>query len=314
MSAASHREQARPSGAVVGARPDDGCGAVADPSRIPARGWREALRRTLRRVFEARLLGEAAAVAFYAVFALFPAAAALAWLIGLLADPAAAERLRNAAPGVLPAGAAQVAGELLGHLAARPGGGLGTAGGLAAAGAALWSATAAAAQLFGALNAAYGERESRGPLRLRATALLFALGAGVFVALAFAAVAVPAALAAREGTGTGVDAALRLGRWPVLLVAVSVGLAVTYRHGPSRACPRWRWVSWGGALAALAWLLASAAFSFFAERVGGYDRVYGTLGAVAGLMTWAWLSSAAVLVGAALNAELEREAAASPAD
>ena len=68
-------------------------------------------------------------------------------------------------------------------------------------------------------------------------------------------------------------------------------------------------MSWGGAFAALAWLLGSAAFSFYVARVGGYDRVYGSLGAVVGLMTWAWLSSAAVLVGAALNAELERGAA-----
>ncbi len=92
-------------------------------------------------------------------------------------------------------------------------------------------------------------------------------------------------------------------------MAVSIGLAVVYRHGPSRACPQWRWVSWGGTLAALAWLLASAAFSFYVERAGGYDRIYGSLGAVVGLMTWAWLSSVAVLAGAALNAELEREAA-----
>ena len=61
---------------------------------------------------------------------------------------------------------------------------------------------------------------------------------------------------------------------------------------------------------ALAWLLGSAAFSFYVERAGGYDRIYGSLGAVVGLMIWAWLSSAAVLAGAALNAELEREAAA----
>ena len=177
-------------------------------------------------------------------------------------------------------------------------------------GAALWGGTAAAAQLFGALNAAYGERESRPLLRLYAVALVFALGAGAFVVLALAAIAVPAALGAQAGPGSDADTALRLGRWPVLLVAVSIGLAVAYRHGPSRACPRWRWVSWGGAVAALAWLLASAAFSFYVSRAGGYDRVYGSLGAVVGLMTWVWLSSAAVLVGAALNAELEREAAA----
>ncbi len=222
---------------------------------------------------------------------------------------AAAERLRDTASGAFPAGAAEVAGELLGRLAARPGGGFGVGTGAAMLGAALWAGAAAAAQLFGALNAAYGERESRGLLRLYAVALLFALGAGAFVVLALAAIVVPAALGAQAGSGSDADAALRLGRWPVLLMAVSTGLAVVYRHGPSRACPQWRWVSWGGTLAALAWLLASAAFSFYVERAGGYDRIYGSLGAVVGLMTWAWLSSVAVLAGAALNAELEREAA-----
>jgi membrane protein len=302
------REHARPD-VVLAARPGEECGAAA-PSGIPARGWREALRRTSLRVFEERLLGEAAAVAFYALLALFPAAAVLVWLCGLLADPAvAADRLRGAASGALPAGAAEVAGELLGRLAARPGGNLGPGAGAVAVGTALWGGTAAAAQLFGALNAAYGERESRPLLRLYAVALVFALGAGIFVVLALAAIAVPAALGAQAGPGSDADTALRLGRWPVLLLAVSIGLAVAYRHGPSRACPRWRWVSWGGAVAALAWLLGSAAFSFYVSRAGGYDRVYGSLGAVVGLMTWVWLSSAAVLVGAALNAELEREAA-----
>jgi membrane protein len=308
MLATPDQERAR-SEVVVGARSDEEC-RVAAPSGIPVRGWREVLRRTSSRVFEARLLGEAAAVAFYALLALFPAAAAFVWLCGLLADPAlAAERLRGAATSALPAGAAEVAGELLGRLAARPGGGFGPGAGAAAIGTALWGGTAAAAQLFGALNAAYGEREGRGLLRLYAVALLFALGAGAFVVLALGAMVVPAVLGAQAGTGGEADTLLRLGRWPALLAAVSVGLAVTYRHGPSRACPRWRWVSWGGALAALAWLLASAAFSSYVARAGGYDRVYGSLGAVVGLMTWAWLSSAAVLIGAALNAELEREAA-----
>lgn len=282
----------------------------AAPPGVSARGWREALRRTFFRMAEKRLLGEAAAVAFYALLALFPALAASVWLSGLLVDPAsAAGRLRDVAAGELPAGAAEVAGEVLGRLAARPNVGSGPGAGVAAAGAALWGGTAAAGQLFGALNAAYGERESRSLLRLYATALVFALCAGAFLILALGAIAAPAVLGAETGLGSGAGAALRLGRWPVLLVAVSAVLAAAYRYGPSRACPRWRWVSWGGALAASAWLLGSVVFSAYAARVGSYDRIYGSLGAVVVLMTWAWLSSAAVLAGAALNAELEREAA-----
>lgn len=311
MAADLNREHPGCPGPAAADRPGGGRGAAgAAPSGFSARGWRAALRRTLLRVSEKRLLGEAAAVAFYTLLAAFPAVAALAWLLGLLADPASvAGKLRDAAAGELPAGASEVAGELLGRLAARPTAGLGLGAGAVAACTALWGGTAAAAQLFGALNAAYGEREIRGLLRLYATALGFALCAGAFFVLALGAIAVPAVLDAGAGPGSGAGAALRFGRWPVLLAALSVVLAAAYRYGPSRAYPRWRWVSWGGALAAFAWLLVSAAFSAYAARIGGYDRIYGSLGAVVLLMTWAWLSSAAVLVGAALNAELEREAA-----
>ncbi len=103
MLANPDREHARPD-VVVAARSDEECGAAA-PSGIPVRGWREALRRTVLRVFERRLMGEAAAVAFYALLAVFPAMAALIWLCGLLADPeVAAQRLRDMATGALPAG------------------------------------------------------------------------------------------------------------------------------------------------------------------------------------------------------------------
>jgi len=257
-------------------------------------------------VFEQRLLGEAAAVAFYAILAVFPALAALVSLCGLVIDPAkAAERFQGLA-GVLPAGSADMVGQVLGRTAAHGGGRLGLGLGLAAA--ALWSATAAAMQLFGALNLAYGEAESRRMLRLTWIALLFALGAMAFVALALGGVlAVPAALGAEAGTGGNMDQLLRLLRWPILLAAVSIALALAYRHGPSRACPRWRWVTWGGVVAAFTWLLGSAAVSWYIEHVSSFDWLYGSAGAVLGFMIWAWVSCVAVLIGAVLNAEIERQ-------
>jgi membrane protein len=152
---------------------------------------------------------------------------------------------------MLPAGTAEVARDALGRMAAVGGGRAGLAIALAAC--ALWSATAAALQLVGALNVVYREREGRGLLRLTGTALLFALGAIAFVALALGGVlGVPVALGAAAGVGGGADWLLRLLRWPLLLVAVSVALALSYRHGPYRACPRWHCASWGGAVAAVA--------------------------------------------------------------
>ncbi|WP_281175641.1 YihY/virulence factor BrkB family protein [Muricoccus aerilatus] len=301
----SHQESSRPDG-FAGACPAEER-EVAAPSDVLAQGWWSVLRQTAFQVFDKRLLGEAAAVAFYALLTVFPMLAALIWLCGTFIDPVAAtQALRDTASGILPAGAAEVTGELLGRLADLQRGGFGLGTGAALIGTALWGAIATAAQLFGALNVTYGEQEGRSLLRLHGAALLYAVGAATFIVLVLGAIIVPARLVDQAGAG-GVEAmVLQLGRWPVLLAAVAFGLALTYRHGPDRKCPQWQWVSWGGAFAAVAWLLSSAAFSFYVSRSGGYDRLYGSLGAVVALMVWAWLSSAAVLIGAALNAELER--------
>jgi len=98
-------------------------------------------------------------------------------------------------------------------------------------------------------------------------------------------------------------------RWPLLLVVVALALAVIYRFGPSRAQPRWRWVSWGSAFASIGWLIISGLFSWYAANFGSFNATYGSLGAVIGLMTWLWLSAAVILLGAQVNAELEHQTA-----
>src|SRR3954470_1279858 len=121
------------------------------------------------------------------LLAVFPALAALISLFGLVADPAAvAERLRTLAA-TLPVGAAEMVSDELRSVAARTGGHLGLGAGLAAA--ALWSAMAAAGQLFGALNIIYCEQENRSFLRFNLTALLFAFGAAGFILLSLGAIA-----------------------------------------------------------------------------------------------------------------------------
>lgn len=278
------------------------------PARIPLLGWRQVLWRCVRRIYDERLLGEAAAVSFYALLAVFPALASLVLLSGMVVDPTTAAKQLQGFAGSLPAGASEVVGEVLERAAAHGSGRLGLGASLAAA--ALWSATAATTQLFGALNLIYRVPESRSLVRMIGTALLVALGAMVFIALALGGVvALPVALGNQAGADdVGIGWLLRLLRWPALLILVSIALAHVYRHGPSRASPPWRWVSWGGAVAALGWLLCSAAVSWYVQSVAGYDWLYGSAGAVLGFMLWAWVSSAAVLIGAVINAELEHQA------
>ena len=100
-----------------------------------------------------------------------------------------------------------------------------------------------------------------------------------------------------------------LAPWPILLVFVAFGLAAVYRFAPCRREPKWRWVSWGSIGATVLWMTASAPFSFYVAKFNSYDKTFGSLGAVVVLLTWLYLSAYAVLIGACLNAEIERQGA-----
>ena len=94
-------------------------------------------------------------------------------------------------------------------------------------------------------------------------------------------------------------------RWPVVLLIVMVGLSIVYRIGPSRTEARWRWVTWGSGLAAIVLVGASMIFAWYVEAFDSYERIYGSLGAAVGFMTWIWLSVVVVLLGAELDAAIE---------
>jgi membrane protein len=263
------------------------------PSGMPASAWREVWRRALRRASDDGLLTEAAGVAFYAVFALVAGLAAFVSLWGLFAErEVLASRVQDAER-ILPAGLPELLDQLI--ASAAPG------HGAAALAAALWAASGTAGALLRGLNLAYGERECRGFWRFTGLSLLVTLCGAVFTLLALAAFLVLPSAFGAEGTGV----VLGVLRWPVLIAAAVCGLATLYRVGPCRAEPRWRWVSWGGGFAALAWVGGSAGFSWYVRDLGGYGAAYGPLAGIVAFMTWAWLSAAAVLMGAFLNAEAE---------
>jgi membrane protein len=96
-------------------------------------------------------------------------------------------------------------------------------------------------------------------------------------------------------------------RWPVLAGLMMVALSALYRLGPDRDQPRWRWVSWGAAVATIVWLVASVGFSIYASSFGNYSKTYGSMAAVVVTMLWLWITSLCILLGAELNAELERQ-------
>ena len=131
----------------------------------------------------------------------------------------------------------------------------------------------------------------------------------MFLIVALAAVVVIPIVLQFIGLRGATAVLLRFARWPVMLVLLALFLAVIYRYGPSREHARWQWVSWGSAFAAVAWIVVSLLFAWYVASFGNYNKTYGTLGAAVGFMTWIWISAAIVLLGAALNAELEAQTA-----
>ena len=277
------------------------------PTAIPARGWWAALRGTYVSFSDNRLLAIAAGVTFYALLALFPGIAAFVSLYGLVADATTIGDHLNSLGGLLPGGAMEILTAQIARIATKGGGTLGFsfAIGLVTS---LWSANAGIKALFDALNVVYGETETRGFVRLNLASLSFTLGALLFGLFALAAIAVLPLILQTVGLGAATQWILWAARWPALVCGLILWLASLYRFGPARQSANWRWITPGSTLAALAWLGFSMIFSWYVANFGSYNETYGTLGAVVGFMTWIWLSTAIILIGGALNAELEKQA------
>ena len=287
------------------ARRQPGVGTRAgSPAEIPAKAWWGVVKRVYQKLNEDGLLAQAAGVTFYVLLALFPALASLVSLYGLFADASTIEQNIGAVSGVVPGGGMQILTEQVHNLASHSNSklGLGLAVGLATS---LWSANAGIKAFFDALNVVYEEREKRGFIRRTLTSLAFTVGGLLFIILALGAVVVLPAVLNVVGLGQTTELLLKWSRWPVLLVVVGGFLAVLYRYGPSRETAKWQWVTWGSGFAAVTWVIASIAFSWYVQNFGNYDKTYGSLGAAVGFMTWIWLSTTVVLIGAELNAELE---------
>jgi membrane protein len=272
------------------------------------RSWKDILLGTYQSVAEDRVLAVAAGVTFYGLLAIFPAIGAIVSLYGLVADTASIRPTLDSLATLLPGGAVEIVGDQIDRVTAAGGGTLSFSFILSLA-IAIWGANAGVKAVFDAINVAYGVREERSFFKLNLISLAFTAGAVAFALLALAAVVVLPVSLHYVGLDTALESVLRFGRWPLIWLVIALGLALLYRFGPTESLdPQWHWITWGSAGASLLWIAASALFSWYAANFGSYNKTYGSLGAAIGFMTWMWISAAVIIMGAELNAEIEKAA------
>jgi membrane protein len=133
------------------------------------------------------------------------------------------------------------------------------------------------------------------------------VAAGLFMMLAFGLVALLPLVLSWLSLDSTVQAILSFARWPALAALCIAALSMLYRFAPCRRAAKWRWVSPGAAVATALWLVSATGFSFYVSHFPSYNQTLGLLGTMMMLLTWSYLTAFAVLLGAELNAELERQ-------
>jgi membrane protein len=277
-------------------------------------GLRTVAVRTLRHAQADQIPHLAQAIAFNGFLAIPSALLLAVGLFGATAGPGSIETLLDHLNGLVPQSVLALARASMTQLLASD-----KSDAMIAVGAvfALWSLSGAMQTVMWSLNAAHECRETRGFVRKRIVALLMILVALLAVGLVvFMLVLGPTISSWLQGE-TGVAAVSWLwdyGRWPVLVLGLLFVFAGVLFLGPDVEQHEFRLITPGAVLAVAAWLIASAGFAIYAGRFGGYNKVWGSLAAVIVTMTWLWLSSLALLVGAELDAELQRARGAAGAE
>jgi membrane protein len=276
------------------------------PSHFPAPAWKDIALRVKDEQTRDNLSIVAAGVAFYFILAMPPALASAVSIYGLVADPQQVSQQLNAISGMMPGEVSQILNDQLTRVTQQSGGALsfGMIIGLLLT---LWSANKGTKALITSLNIVYDEEEDRGFFKLNLWSLMLTVGGIVGVLIVLGLLVALPALIDKLPLSSIAQGIFRYARWPLMACMVVVGLALIYRLAPDREQPKWRWVSWGSVIATLLWMIGSFLFSYYVSNFGDYNKTYGSMGAIAILMLWFFLSTYVVLLGAEINAEMEHQ-------
>jgi membrane protein len=279
------------------------------PTRLPVSAWAGVLRRTVREFKDDDLTDWAAALTYYSVLSMFPALIAFVSIVGLLGQhPQTTNAILEIVGQVGPSSAVETfRGPIETVVSNKSGAGIALVVGLLVA---LWSASNYVGAFMRASNRIYEVEEGRPfwklrPLQLLVTLVMVLLLAAVAIAIV-ATGPLADAIGSQIGLGGAAVTAWDIAKWPVLLLVVMFIFAVLYYAAPNVRQPGFRWITPGSVVAVLVWILASAGFAFYVANLGSYNKTYGSLAGVIVFLVWLWISNIAVLLGAELNAEVER--------
>ncbi|GGD30679.1 YihY/virulence factor BrkB family protein [Croceicoccus pelagius] len=287
---------------------DMGLDRKGSPTGLSPKDWISVIKGGWARAAEHNMGLIAAGVAFYLFLAMVPLLGAVVMMYGLLADPATVARHVAELSDTLPASAAEI---IRGQLESLVEGsdkskGIGLLVSLALA---LFGARNGAGSMIIALNVAFGCPEGRGFVGKNLVALAITVGGAVAAVVMFAGMGAFSALQALVAPDNAIVALVgQLVTWVVLIVAMASAIALLFRYGPACETPPLRWLSPGSILAAVMAALLTLAFSFYVSNFGSYNATYGALGGVVVLLTWLWLTSYVILIGAEADVALMERA------
>jgi membrane protein len=265
--------------------------------------WAELLKRTYNEITADDVLGLAAQMAYYFLFALAPAVVCVIAVTSFLPF-SVIQNLIDSMSGFAPPDVVQIVRDQLTRIGEGQHSGLLTFG-LAIA---IWSSSAAMVSIIGALNRAYDIEEARPWWRVRLSAIILTVGTAVFIVAAFALVLVGPTVIDRVasliGMGPTFATVWNILRWPVAFALIALGIGLIYYFAPD-ADQDWEWITPGAILATVLWLIASLGFKYYVANFADYNASYGSLGGVIILMLWFYITALAILVGAEMNAEIE---------
>ncbi|MEV4709467.1 YihY/virulence factor BrkB family protein [Actinoplanes sp. NPDC049316] len=277
------------------------------PAELKGKGIFGALKRTFKQFSQDNITDWAAALTYYGVLSIFPGVLVLVSVLGMLSDNGQ-QTVQETVQQVAPSQQIQnLVDQVLTQVQDPGKAGLAAIIGIVAA---FWSASGYIGAFMRASNAIYDVPEGRPvwktiPIRLAVTAVI-----GIMLILSAVIVVFTGGLASavgqQIGLGENIVTVWNIAKWPVLVILVSLMFAILYWASPNAKTGGFRWVSPGGIFAVLVWVAASAAFAIYLANFADYNKTYGTLGGVIAFLVWLWISNIAIMLGAELDAELER--------